>query len=285
MRWLLCLLDSSILIMQTKRLLNNFLLLLIAVTMIAPILWMLLISLIENPLIGDLFTSLQTKEISFSNYLDVFKSDNFDIYFLNSIVVSGAVTLGNLVFCFIVAYVLARWKSGFSLVIMASVISVLMIPAHVVMIPLYRLMVNFGWINTYYALIVPWIITPFGIFLVKQYIEKIPIEIENAAKIDGASNFRILFKIVLPISKPILTVLAIYTFLASWNAFLFPFLFTNSAEKRTLPVGLTFYLGKQSIDWGHLMAGSALSALPIIFLYLIFRKKIIKGLIAGSLKG
>lgn len=253
--------------------------------MIAPILWMLIISFIENPIISNITGSIANKSISLKNYTDVFTSDNFDIYFLNSLIVSVIVTAGNIIFCFMVAYVLARWNSKLSSIVMASVISVLMIPAHVVMIPLYRLMVSFGWINSYYALIIPWLITPFGIFLVKQYIEKIPIEIENAARIDGASNINILFKIVFPISRPILTVLAIYTFLASWNSFLFPFLFTNSAEKRTLPVGLTFYLGKQSIDWGHLMAGSALSAIPIILLYLIFRKKIIKGLIAGSLKG
>ncbi|MDC1069009.1 carbohydrate ABC transporter permease, partial [Candidatus Kapabacteria bacterium] len=206
-------------------------------------------------------------------------------YFLNSFIVSTIVTIGNVIFCFGVAYTLARWKSKLSDIMMLTIISVLMIPAHVIMIPLYRLMVSFSWIDTYKALIIPWLITPFGIFLVKQYIEKIPVEIENAARIDGANNFQILSKIVFPISRPILTVLAIYTFLGNWNVFLFPFLFTNSEDMRTLPVGLTFYLGKQSIDWGHLMAGASISALPIIVLYLLFRKKIIRGLIAGSLKG
>lgn len=253
--------------------------------MLAPVIWMIIISMIENPLINSIIKSISEKTINLGNYSDVLRSDNFDIYFLNSIIVSGIVTIGNILFCFLSGYSLARWKSKYSSIVLVSVLSVLMIPAHVVMIPLYRLMVSFSWIDSYAALIVPWIITPFGIFLVKQYIEKIPTEIETAAKIDGASFFQILFLIVFPISRPILTVLAIYTFLANWNSFLFPFLFTNSEDMRTLPVGLTFYLGKQSIDWGHLMAGAAISSLPIIFLYLIFRKKIIKGLIAGSLKG
>lgn len=253
--------------------------------MIFPIFWMISISLIDNPQISSILESISKKGITLTNYSDVFGSDSFDIYFLNSTIIAAIITLSNVLFCFLVAYVLARWKSKTSSIIMATVVSVLMIPSHVIMIPLYRLMVNFGWINSYYSLILPWVITPFGIFLVKQYLEKVPIEIENAARIDGASNFQILFRIVMPISKPILTVLAIYTFLGNWNSFLFPFLFTNSEDMRTLPVGLTFYLGKQSIDWGHLMAGSAISALPIIILYIIFRKKIIKGLISGSLKG
>lgn len=146
-------------------------------------------------------------------------------------------------------------------------------------------MVSFDWINTYFALTVPWLVTPFGIFLVKQYIQQLPVEIEEAAKLDGCGDWKLIFKIVMPLSLPILTVLAIYTFLSNWNAFLFPFLFTNEESMRTLPVGLAFYLGKQSIDWGHLMAGASISSLPIIIIFLIFQRHIIKGLVAGALKG
>ena len=160
----------------------------------------------------------------------------------------------------------------------------MIIPPHVIMIPLYRLMVNFNCINSYYALIFPWLVTPFGIYLIRQYLLSLPPDIEDAARIDGASNWYILFRIVMPLCKPILTVLAIYTFLGNWNSFLFPFLFSNTEAMRTLPVGLTFYLGKQSIDWGHLMAGAGISALPIIAVFLLFQKQIIKGLTAGALK-
>jgi multiple sugar transport system permease protein len=145
-------------------------------------------------------------------------------------------------------------------------------------------MVEIGWINTYYALIIPWLVTPFGVFLVIQYIKSLPSEMEDAARIDGAGEWYIIFRIVMPLSKPILTVLAIYVFLTNWNSFLFPFLFTNEEAFRTLPVGLAFYMGKQSIDWGHLMAGAGISAIPILVLFLIFQKQIIKGLTAGALK-
>jgi multiple sugar transport system permease protein len=239
-------------------------------------------SLIKNPSSSISFSDLSN--LTLSNYKDVLASDSFDVFFLNSLIVSGLITFSNIIFCLLVGYSIARWKSLTSKMTLLTIMSVLMIPPHVIMIPLYRLIVSFGWINTYASMIFPWLVTPFGVFLVKQYVENIPEAIENAARIDGASNFQVLTRIVAPITKPVLVVLAIYTFLSTWNSFLFPFLFTNTEDMRTLPVGLTFYLGKQSIDWGHLMAGASISAIPIIILYILFRKQIIQGLIAGSLK-
>jgi len=252
----------------------------IALVQIIPLLIMLYVSLVPGEISGSesLFT------LSIQNYIDLLGSDRFDIYFLNSFVVGIAVTAGNLLFCLSTGYALARGKNRLIALIFMSVVGVLMIPAHVVMIPLYQEMVAFGWLNSYWALIVPWLVSPFGIFLVKQYIESLPPDIEDAARIDGAGEFRILFTIVAPLSKPILTVLAIYIFLANWNSFLFPFIFTSDESMRTLPVGLAFYLGKQSIDWGHLMAGASLSAIPIIIIFLIFQNKIIDGLAHGALK-
>jgi multiple sugar transport system permease protein len=167
----------------------------------------------------------------------------------------------------------------------ASVLGVLMVPPHVVMIPLYREIVTLGWINTYFALTLPFIVTPFGIFLMKQYIEGLPKELEEAARIDGAKTIGILRSIIFPLATPMLVVLFIYQFLTTWNAFLFPFLFVNKASMRTLPVGLAFYQGKQSIDWGHLMAGAGMSAIPVLVLFAVFQRKIIAGFTAGALKG
>jgi multiple sugar transport system permease protein len=239
-------------------------------------------SLIKNPSSSISFSDMSN--LTLSNYKDVLASDSFDVFFLNSLIVSGLITFSNIIFCLFVGYSIARWKSLTSKMTLLTIMSVLMIPPHVIMIPLYRLIVSFGWINTYASMIFPWLVTPFGVFLVKQYVENIPEAIENAARIDGASNFQVLTRIVAPITNPVLVVLAIYTFLSTWNSFLFPFLFTNTEDMRTLPVGLTFYLGKQSIDWGHLMAGASISAIPIIILYILFRRQIIQGLIAGSLK-
>ena len=146
------------------------------------------------------------------------------------------------------------------------------------------MMVEFGWINSYFSLIIPWLVTPFGIFLLRQYISTIPTDIEDAARMDGAGQWYILFRVVMPLCKPILTVLAIYIFLGNWNSFLYPYLFTSEDAFRTLPVGLTFYLGKQSIDWGHLMAGAGISALPVLIIFVFFQRQIISGLTAGALK-
>ena len=238
----------------------------------------------EYPEAMSSFAEIILSDYSITNYTDAFKSDSFGIYFFNSILVALFVTVGNVIFCLFTGYALARKQFFGKALIFGAVLGVLIIPPHVIMIPLYKLMVSFSWINTYWALIIPWLVTPFGIFLVRQYILTLPSDIEDSARIDGAGEWYIIFRIVMPLSKPILTVLAIYVFLTNWNAFLFPFLFTNDQTMRTLPVGLAFYLGKQSIDWGHLMAGASISALPVLILFLVFQNQIIKGLTAGALK-
>jgi ABC-type glycerol-3-phosphate transport system permease component len=262
----------------------HFFLFIIAAGMIFPMLWMIILSLKEYPEKYDNFLQLILSPFSFQNYFDALSTDAFGIYFLNSLIVVIIVSFGNILFCYLAGYALARRQFTAKPVLFGTILGVLIIPPHIIMIPLYRLMVEFGWINTYLALIILWLVTPFGIFLVRQYILTIPQEIEDAARIDGAGNWRIIFRIVMPLAKPILTVVGIYTFLSNWNSFLFPFLFTNQESMRTLPVGLAFYMGKQSIDWGHLMAGAALSAIPVIILFVFFQKKIIKGLTAGALK-
>ncbi|MBS1536154.1 MAG: carbohydrate ABC transporter permease [Bacteroidetes bacterium] len=256
----------------------------IALGMIAPMAWMLLLSLRQHPESYDSIGGLITAPTTIGNYTDALNSDAFGKYFLNSTIVALLVTTGNVVFCLWVGYALARRKFYGKRWVFGSVLGVMMIPQQVIMIPLYRLMVEFGWINTYFALVVPWLVTPLGVFLVRQYILALPAEIEDAARIDGAGEWYILWKIVMPLSRPILTVLAMYVFLSNWNSFLFPFLFTNEESMRTLPVGLAFYLGKQSIDWGHLMAGASISALPILLMFVFFHKRIIQGLTAGALK-
>jgi len=262
----------------------NAILIIIALIMIFPMFWMLLLSLKTYPERFTTFFQTLFSDFTLKNYFEAIQSDNFGLYFLNSSIVAICTTAANILFSTMVGYALARRKFFGKAFLTGSILGVLIIPSHVIMIPLYRLIVKIGWLNTYWALIIPWCVTPFGIFLVWQYVRSIPVELEDSARIDGAGFWQIFFKIIFPTAKPVLIVLAIYTFLTNWNSFLFPFLFTNSEQYRTLPVGLTFYLGKQSIDWGHLMAGASLSALPILILFLIFQKQIIRGLLAGALK-
>lgn len=267
-----------------KSVLLHTLLLLVAAGMMFPLLWMALLSLREHPEMYPTFTGLLTAPFSAVNFTDALQSDAFGRYFLNSIFVGTAVTAGNVIFCLMCGYALARHAFAGKKLLFASVLGVLMLPQQTLMIPLYKTMVEFGWIDTYFALIIPWMVTPFGIFLVRQYISGLPADIEDAARIDGAGEWYILFRVVAPLCRPILTVLAIYTFLSNWNSFLYPFLFTNDEAYRTLPVGLAFYVGKQSIDWGHLMAGASISAIPVLIVFAAFHKRIIQGLTAGALK-
>jgi len=255
-----------------------------SLVMLFPLFWMILLSLKDFPEQYSGFVQLLFAPFTLKNYIEALNSDSFLVYFLNSLIVAFFVTTGNIFFCFLTAYALERKKFKINKIVFLTILGVLIIPQHIVMIPLYRLIVSFGWINTYFALIVPWVVTPFGIFMVKQFIQQLPVEIEEAARIDGCSDWKIIFKIVMPLCKPILVVLGIYTFLTNWNSFLFPFILTNEEGMRTLPVGLAFYLGKQSIDWGHLMAGASFSALPVILIFLFFQKYVIKGLVQGSLK-
>ena len=260
------------------------LLVLAALGMVFPMVWMIVTSLRTNPEQYSTLTDLLVAPTTTENYIDAWQSDNFLRYFLNSLLVAGSVTAANVVFCLWTGYALARGSFRGRALIVATIVGVLVVPQQVIMIPLYRLIAEFGWINTYWSLIVPWLVTPFGVFLVKQYIEAMPSEIEDAARIDGAGEWYILLRVVMPLARPVLTVLAIYVFLSQWNSFLFPFLFTNDEAHRTLPVGLAFYLGKQSIDWGHLMAGASIAALPILGLFILFQRRIIEGLTAGALK-
>lgn len=266
------------------RLLLHATLLAILAGMLFPLVWMIVISIRDRSPDLSAFLPLLRGPFTLSHYGDVLSLNSFDTYLLNSLVVGLAVTGGNIIFCTMVGYALARRRLPARGLLTMSVVATLMIPPQVVMIPLYRLMVGLGWIDTYWALIVPNLVTPFGVFLMRQYIENLPKEVEEAARMDGAGDWAVLFRVIMPLSKPMLTVLAVFTFLTNWNTFLYPFLFVNRDSMKTLPVGLAAYMGNQSIDWGHLMAGASISALPVILLFVIFQRQIIQGMTAGAVK-
>ena len=244
--------------------------------MIFPIGWMFYTSL-TNP--GG-----ESAGLTFSNYSDLFSTMNLSRYLLNSFIVGTVVTIGNILFCFMVAYSLARYRFLFNKLLFVSVIAVLMIPAHITIIPLYLLCLKTGLYNSYWALILPWLVNPIGIFLVKQYIEAIPPSMEEAARIDGAGEMRIIFTIVMPLCKPALAVLAIQVFFTNWNSFLFPFILTSSDHLRTLPVALALFQGHQAIDWPHLMAGSTVAVMPVLVLFLVMQRHIVSGITAGAVR-
>ena len=270
---------------QGSQWITHLFLVVILLVMLFPLFWMAVIALREQTPDFSSFVALLGGPFTLGNITDVFSAGPFGTYLRNSTIVAVTVVVGNVLFCTMVGYALARRRIPGKAFWGVTVIAVMMIPPQVIMIPMYRLMVSFGWIDTFYALIVPFLVTPFGVFLMMQYIRGLPVEIEEAARIDGTGELGLLFRIIMPMSLPMLVVLGLYTFLTTWNTFLYPFLFTNSSDMRTLTVGLTFYLGNQSVDWGHLMAGASISALPVILVFVIFQRQIIQGMTAGAVKG
>ncbi|MEW6412862.1 MAG: carbohydrate ABC transporter permease [Candidatus Zixiibacteriota bacterium] len=256
---------------------------LILLVMVFPLVWMMRVSLLQSGAsiaLSDIFNH----QFTFDNYLDLFRTTSIGIALFNSALVGLVVTLGNIFFCFMVAYTLARYEYIVNKLLFVIVIAILMIPAHIVIIPMYLLMVKTGLYDGFGALILPWLVNPIGIFLVKQYIETIPPSMEEAARIDGAGEMRIIFRIIMPLCKPALAVLAIQVFFTNWNSFLFPFILTQSEQIRTLPVALAVYQGHQAVDWQHLMAGSTIAVIPVLVIFIIMQRQIVSGITSGGIK-
>ncbi|WP_129410144.1 carbohydrate ABC transporter permease [Marinitoga lauensis] len=219
------------------------------------------------------------------NFINVWKENNFAIYIFNSLIVAIIVVIGNIIFSTMVAYGFARREFFGKNVLFMIVLATMMIPPQTTIIPIFIIMKNLGWIDTYYALTIPFLVTPFGIFLLKQYIEQLPIELEQAAYVDGANTFQILFKIIFPLSKPAIAVMAINTFITSWNMLFYPLVMTTSKEMRTVQVGLALFQKFNQVDWPTLMAASSIIGIPVIIAFLIFQKHIISGITQGAVKG
>ncbi len=255
----------------------------ILAVMVFPLLWMFRVAML--PSAGSIgLGSLLAGGVTFGNYLSLLRDGIIVRPLINSILVGGFVTLGNLLFCFMVGYTLARYRTLPNRLLFVGVIGVLMIPVHVTIIPLYILSLKLGIFDSYWALILPFLVQPLGIFLVKQFVESVPTSMEEAARVDGAGELTILFRVVMPLCKPVLAVLAIQVFFTNWNSFLFPFILTSRDSLRTLPVALAMLQGRQAIDWPHLMAGSALAVLPVLVLFILLQRQIVSGITAGAIK-
>ncbi len=251
--------------------------------------WLLLVAVLATmvyPLAWMIAVSLRTVDgVSLRYYGEVWNAGPFDRYFVNSVIVAVVVLAGNIVFCTMAGYAFARYRIRGAKLLFLLVLSTIMLPKQVILVPLYILMQRLGMIDTYWALTLPFLVDPFNIFLIRQYTLSIPPDCEEAARLDGAGEFAILFRVVFPMLKPVLAVVAIQTCLTNWNSFLFPFILTNSTSMRTLPVGLALLSqGAHSVDWGHLMAGAVISALPVVAAFLVFQRRIIGGLTAGMSK-
>ncbi len=219
------------------------------------------------------------------NCKEAFTKVPFGRYILNTLFVSFSVLIGVLITSSLAAYAFARMKFKGRDFIFYLFISMMMVPQPIYLIPSYFLLTKLGWINTYQALIVPWIANIFSIFLLRQQFKTIPQDLFDAAVIDGCSQFGILWRIILPISKPILATTAIFSLIGSWNSFMWPLVMTSSDNLRVLQVGLSYFAQEASSSTALLMSASTFSIAPLLILFLFAQKQIISSFITSGLKG
>lgn len=249
--------------------------------MLFPLVWMVVGSV--SPHFDARWFNPFAEHPQWKNYTDLFESMPFGFYLWNSALVAIIVTLGNVLLCFPVGYALARrrfWGRGF---LQWSAVIVLMVPPYVLIVPMYALIRNLGWYDTLWAITIPALVHPLGVLLVKSAVSGVPIELEEAARLDGAGPWRIVYRIVMPLCKPTLAVLAVQIFWLTWNSFLFPFILTGD-RARTLPVALAMFRGYQGVDRPHLFAAATLATIPVLIVFLFFQRQIVTGLTAGAVK-
>ena len=253
--------------------------------MIFPFVWMISTSLKELKEIFRFPYSLFPLAPTITNFFKVWELVPFGRFYLNSIIMSGAITLSQLITCSLAAYAFARLRFLGREVLFYMFLSTMMIPQQVTMIPVYAILNFFGWIDTYAALIVPFAASAFGTFLLRQFFKTIPKELEDAAKLDGCGHLRFLWNIVLPLSRPALATLSIFTFMLSWNNYIWPLVVTNSEEMRTLQLGLATFRDEGGINWGYFMAATLMATVPVLIVFLTAQRQFVRGITLTGLKG
>ena len=256
---------------------------LVALSMILPFCIMFLISLSGQE---NIFTDYKNINLTFCAYKNVFESIPVVKYFLNSLIVALFTTIGQVFISALAGYGFARCKFKGSNTLFFIILLTMMVPPQVNIVPLFYLMSKLGWINTYQAMIVPGIYGGFGVFLMRQYFLNFSQELDDASKIDGCNPLQTFFKIALPCATPAIATLAIFTFITTWNSFMWPLIVTNTDSMRTLAVGLTIFKGsfREITLWGELMACSCICSIPVIAIFLLGKKYLINNPPDGAIK-
>ncbi|WP_033328742.1 carbohydrate ABC transporter permease [Streptomyces yerevanensis] len=253
--------------------------------MVAPFLWMLSGAFKPEADIRKVPPVLIPTSPTLANYRELFSNLDFTSMFANSVIVALAVTAGNLLFCSMLGYALAKLEFRGKRAVFTLVIATLMVPGLVTFVPLYVLVANLGLTGSLLGLILPFLATPFGVFLMRQFISTLPDELIDAARIDGCREIAIFWKIILPLTRPALATLAIITFLGSWNNFLWPLVVAQNESQYTLPVGLALASGAQDFTrFGILLAGAVIVLLPVTIVFLLFQRHFVAGIATTGLK-
>lgn len=265
-------------LVTSKTLLIHIILIVGAVAMVLPFIWMFLTSLKTYAESIHVPPVIIPKDFQWENYKEVFTLLPFFKFMLNTLIVTVLRTAGQLFLCSLAAYAFARIEFPGRNVLFLVALSVLMVPGQVFLLPQYMIMVKIGWLNTLQAVVVPGLFSAFGTFLLRQFFMGLPKELEEAARLDGCNHFQIYWRVMLPLAKPGLVALGIFTTLWSWNELMWPMIVNSSPESMTLSVGLSSLQGQYLTNYPVLMAGSFLAIVPMLILFMILQKQFIEGI-------
>ncbi len=257
----------------------------IALLSLAPLAWMVSVSFMPRGEASHFPPPFLPSTATLDNYRELFATTGVVRNFANSMLVAGAITLLSLLVNTMAGYAFAKLRFAGRERLFQLLLAALVVPAQVAMLPLFLLMKQLGLVNSYWGVIVPALATVFGIFLVRQYARSIPDELIEAARIDGAGELRIFFQVVLPMLKPVLATLAIFTFMGAWNDFMWPLIVLTDQAHYTLPVALAALSREHIMDVEMMMAGAVVTVLPVLLLFLLLQRYYIQGLLLGSVKG
>lgn len=250
-----------------------------------PILWMAVSSFKPDAELFAYPPKLFPSHFSFENYIDAWNRGDFGLYFKNTTIVAVSATVLTVVINTMAGYAFAKYKFRGSTAIFLFFLATMMLPLEVLMIPIFQVIRVFKLYNNFWGLIIPSAATPAGVFLVRQYFLTIPNELMESARIDGASETKILLRLMLPLAKPVMSVLAVFAFLWRWNDYMWPLVVIRDTQKYTVQLALANFSGQYAVDWGSLLAMSVLTMIPVLIIFLIFQKQFMKGMVAGAVKG
>lgn len=257
-----------------------------AVVVMLPYIWMVSTSLKGSEEVFAYPPNWIPQAWRFHNYVDAWDAAPFGRYFFNSALVAVTVTIGQLITCSLAAFAFARMEFKGKGVLFAMFISTTMISTQVTLVPSYLVLKTLHWLDTYQALIVPFLANAFGIFMMRQYFMTLPRELEEAAKLDGCGRLRFLWQILLPLSKPIIASQALFAFMGNWNSYLWPLIVTTSEKMRTLQIGLRYFVSQEGgTQWGSFMAATVFVSLPVVIFYLVIQRSFVEGIATTGLKG
>lgn len=270
---------------RLPRVLAGTALALLAVTWLVPFVWTVVTSLQREQDLATPGLSPFKGPLTLESYRQIIERGNLTVWGFNSLLIAALVTLITVVVSALAAYGFSRGTFRGRRVLLAVTVASIMVPPQLLIVPLFRQMLLFNLVDTYWAVILPQVVAPIMVFILKRFFDAIPRELEDAARIDGASELRVFWSIVLPLSRPIVAAVSIFVFIQAWNNFMWPFIITNDPDLMTLPVGLATVQDTYGIQYAQAMASALLAALPLIVVFLFFQRRIIRSVATTGLGG